>query len=881
MTQQGLTQYEAERRLKRQGLNQLPDRVDKSVLNIALQQFNSPFIYVLLAASLVSFSLGESLNAIFIFFVLLINAAIGSIQEHSAQRAASALRKMVPHYASVIRDGITQRIDASLLVPGDIVLLASGDRIAADLKLISCQDLLIDESLLTGESLAACKHVSEIHFNTNEEDSTANKAFAGTIVTHGRALGEVITTGLDTQLGQIAKGVSSDAQIKPPLLTRIERFTWKISLAILLIILLLFVITLARGEPLQQVFLMGVALAVSAIPEGLPAAITVALAIGMRRMANVGVIVRKLVAVESLGSCTYIASDKTGTLTVNELTIREIWLSNTQHIQITGEGLDVHGEFLSEKMPETAGSNPELIELIRCGALTNEAEFRLIDEVRHASGDGVDLSFLVLAEKAGFDQPDLLRQHPELQSIPYESENAFSASLNRIGQKVYVQVKGSLETVLPMCTADITGKPLDIALIHQEMNAMANRGLRVLACASKAADADTELGEQLESLRFLGLVGMIDPLRPEALDAVRQCRSARIEVAMITGDHPQTALVIARELEIAGPDTQAVTGTEIAAAIKEDELSQRPELHQALSRLVNSTRVFARIAPTQKLAIVQQLIRDGHFIAVTGDGVNDAPAIHNAHVGIAMGKRGTDVARESADLIITDDNFASIVDGIKQGRIVYSNIRKVIFLLISTGAAEIALFILSVLFALPIPLFPIQLLWLNLVTNGIQDVALAFEPEEGDELKQPPRPPKEPIFNRLMIERVVINAVAMGGLAFMVFAWQLSQGVSEESARNITLLLMVLFENVHVLNSRSETKSVFRISLLTNPFLILGMMAAQTIHIVAFFTPGLSDLLNVEPVSLQTWASLLSIALGLILVDVLYKLVHKRARGIN
>jgi len=871
----GLTATEAGERLQRFGPNQLPEKRSETALSIFTGQFNSPFIYVLLAAAVVSLGLGQTLNGIFIFVVLIINATIGTVQEYSAQRATIALKKMVPHFASVIRDGITQQIDATEVVPGDIVLLVSGDKVPADLLLHSCQDLLVNESILTGESLAANKQVATPSGVTALISEKTDHAFAGTIVTHGRGLGEVIATGSQSQVGLIASELGVRETIKPPLLQRIERFTLRVSVGVMLIIALIFLITMLRGQDLATVFLLGVALAVSAIPEGLPAAITVALAIGMRRMAKVNVIVRKLVAVESLGSCTYIASDKTGTLTVNEMTIKTIMLPDSQRYNVSGQGLDLHGEIATTgtaiDKTDSASVNEDtdaLAELVRCGLLANEAQLTLHNNEWLASGDGVDLAFLVLAAKQGFDHQHADRDYPELSRIPYESENAFSACVNRIDGQSHVHVKGSAERVLSMCGSNVTGNALVVADILQQVDELAGQGYRVLALASGQMPAGSVALEQPpEALTFLGLVGMIDPLRPEAHGAVQECREAQIEVAMITGDHPQTALALACELEIADQNATVVTGREIAAAAEQGG--------QALSVLVSSSQVFARVEPTQKLQIVEQLIEDGHFVAVTGDGVNDAPALRHAHVGIAMGKRGTDVARESSDLIITDDNFASIVQGVLQGRIVYSNIRKVVFLLISTGAAEIALFIYSVLFGYPIPLFPIQLLWLNLVTNGIQDVALAFEPKEGNELQRPPRPPKETIFNRLMLERVLINALVMGSLAFVVFVWSLNQGMSEEAARNITLLLMVLFENVHVLNSRSETQSIFKQYFFGNPLLLFGMLAAQGIHIAAMYTPGLNDVLQMQPVTLQQWSMLLCIALVLIVVDEAHKLLKR------
>ncbi len=863
----GLSTQEASARLKQYGYNRLPEAKGDGLVRIFLRQFQSPFIYVLLTAAVVSFSLEQTLNGVFILIVLLINASIGAVQEYSAQQAAGALRKMVPRFAAVIRDGFSQKIDAEQLVPGDLVQLASGDRVPADIHLLQCQDLLVDESILTGESLAASKQIDSPVPPQAPLSEQSNNVFAGTMVTHGRAQGEITATATQTEIGRIATQVSARDTTKPPLLQRIERFTLRISYGVLILIALLFIITLMRGADLAHVFLLGVALAVSAIPEGLPAAITIALAIGMRRMSRVHVIVRKLVAVESLGSCTYIASDKTGTLTVNEMTVKKILTPDGQLFNVAGEGIDIHGDISAETTTANhRATDTKILEpLIRSGLLANEANLRREKDNWQASGDGVDLALLVLAGKYGLDFQQAHGSYPELGAIPYESENAYSASINRVAGKPHLHVKGSTEKLLGLCTRQAPDQPLQLEQILRQTETLARQGFRVLALAEKSLTEKSLIPEEeLHGLTFLGLVAMIDPLRPEARAAVASCRHAHIDVAMITGDHPQTAQALACQLGIVEAGTPAVTGTEIMEA----------EQHsvERLDQLIQKTRVFARVEPVQKLLIVKRLIAQGHYVAVTGDGVNDAPALHNAHVGIAMGKRGSDVARESSDLIITDDNFSSIVEGIKQGRIVYNNIRKVVFLLISTGAAEIMLFILSVLFGLPIPLFPIQLLWLNLVTNGIQDVALAFEPAEGDELDRQPRPPNEAIFNRLMIERVLINALMMGCLAFAVFSWLLSQQMPLDMARNMTLLLMVLFENVHVLNSRSESRSIFQQAFFGNPLLIIGMLAAQGIHIAAMYTPGLSDVLQIEPVTLAQWLALLPIALLLILVDELHKL---------
>lgn len=879
-----LTSQQAEQALELHGANVLPEASSVSLLLIFARQFKGPFIYVLLAAAVLSFFLGQKINAFFILAVLVINAVIGTVQEFSAEKAATALKKMVPSYASVIRDNQPLKIMTEQVVPGDLVQLVPGDKIPADLVLASNNGLQIDESMLTGESIAASKLIKAalnngtLVDNAMIEQSTIDKAqqcFAGTVVMSGRGCGYVSAIGVNTEIGKIAADVESE-QSKPPLLLRIEDFTLRITYGILILISLIFIITVLRGDDLGTVFLLGVALAVSAIPEGLPAAITVALAIGMRRMAKVQVIIRNLLAVEALGSCTYIASDKTGTLTLNEMTIQQIWLNDGETYQVSGEGLDLHGEVTSHNevltyKALTNNSSANSLELlIHAGVLANESYLEKTAQGWRGQGDMVDVAFLVLASKYDIAYKDARKRYTELAQIPYESENAFCASFNQYQGQLYIFVKGSVERLLDMCQG--SEQSLEV---EKQVDELASKGYRVLGLACAVLDSvPDKLENALKKLNFIGMVGMIDPLRPEVKGAVAQCKMAKINVAMITGDHPKTALALAEQSGISDSTMQAVTGDELEIAFKQGKY--------AFSQCVHSTHVFARISPHQKKQIIEQIMQDGDFVAVTGDGVNDAPALNHAHVGIAMGLRGTDVARESADIILTDDHFASIVDGIAQGRVVYNNIRKVIFLLISTGAAEILLVIFSLLFGTPLPLFPLQLLWLNLVTNGIQDVALAFEPPEGNELQQKARSPNEPIFNRLMIERIVVNAIVMGCLAFALFKWQIDSGVPEQEARNMTLLLMVLFENVHVLNSRSEQLSIFKQYFFGNKFLLFGMLAAQGIHIMAMYMPGLREILELSPVSIQQWSGLLGIALLLIVVDELHKyFLHKHKSSIS
>jgi len=871
----GLTTAEAQARLARFGRNALPRGAPPALAAIFLSQFKSPLIYVLLAAALVSLLIQAWSDAAFILAVLLINAGIGAYQEYGAERAAQALQGLVTRRARALRDGDTRELDAEELVPGDVVLLEPGVKVPADLRLLHSHNLGVDESLLTGESLPVVKDAGVPLARETPLAERATLAFAGTLVTTGRARGVVVHTGLDTELGRIAESVLGADVTPPPLLLRMQRFTHFIAIAVGIAALAVGAVELARGAPLAQIFLLAVALAVSAIPEGLPVALTVALAVGMQRMARRSVIVRRLVAVESLGSCTCIASDKTGTLTVNQLTARRVQFPGEPPWEVTGEGLVPEGTLVLPEGATMAGHEALLKRLGRAAALANEAVLARRGEDWVGEGDTVDVALLVLAHKAGITQPEAQASAPQIAAIPYESEARFAASLNRFPDGPRAAVKGAAETVLGMCERMSTADgevPVDPDEILSQAQALAASGYRVLALADGSVRLRPEEAfsrAHLARLTFLGLVALSDPPRAEARDAVDACRRAGIRVVMVTGDHPVTAFAVAHDLGLATTPDDVVTGAQVAEAAAGGP--------HALDALCAAARVFARIEPQQKLTIVNSLQRRGDYVAVTGDGANDAPALRAAHVGVAMGKGGTDVARESADLVITDDNFASIVAGVEEGRIAYGNVRKVIFLLISTGAAEIVLFALALAFALPLPLVAVQLLWLNLVTNGIQDVALAFEPAEGGELRRPPRPPEERIFNRLMVERVLLSALVIGGLAFGAYQWLLARGYAVEDARNSVLLLMVLFENVQAFNSRSETLSVLGHNPLRNKLLLFGTIAAQLVHIGAMYTAGLREVLGVQPVPLQHWAELLALALVMLVAMELHKAYRRRS----
>ncbi|QDZ01359.1 HAD-IC family P-type ATPase [Nitratireductor mangrovi] len=864
----GLSEAEARERLDRYGQNALPEPRPPSILRVFLRQFLSPLIYILIAAALVSIALSDVKDAFFIGIVLLLNGIIGATQEFSAGRAAAALRGLEVPQATVIRDGVPRVIDARVLVPGDLVLLEAGSRVPADMRLGSVEDLQCDEALLTGESLPVRKDAGA---DGSEGRATA---FAGTMVTRGRGIGEVVATGPATKVGGIAALVAARDLSRPPLLIRMERFARTIALSVGLAMVALVLIGLLRDLGLHQLFLLAVGLAVSAIPEGLPVAISVTLAIGMRRMAGVNVIVRNMPAIEALGSCTMIATDKTGTLTLNELTVTEVRLPDGT-IVLFEAGRDLDACAVHSPTVATQAVRERIADLLRAAALPNEGRLVLDGDGWRGVGDTVDIALLSAARKAGLAQEAIARDHPLIARIPYEPDLKYAASFHHGGDRVRTFVKGAPETLIAMADrmATATGAiAIDRAVLMAQQADLAGRGLRVLAFAEGEIEpaSQEELGHRhLVDLVFLGLAGMHDPLRAEVPGAVQACRRAGIEVAVVTGDDPRTAAAIAREAGLTFDDSQVVTGDSLRQAEAEGD--------DALDALTRLASIFARVEPAQKLSIVLSMARNGHFVAVTGDGANDAPALKHAHVGVAMGKRGTDIARESADIILTDDNFASIVAGIREGRVSYANIRKVVFMTVSTGAAEVLLFLLALPFGLPMPLMPLQLLWLNLVTNGIQDVALAAEGAEGDELDRPPRAPKEPIFNGVMMRRLAISTLVMGGGGFVAFWWLLNLGRSEFEARNIVLLLIVLFENFQTLNARSENHSVFRLDLAANPLLVSGIVAAQALHVAAMHVPVMAETLDLAPVALADWLVLLSLAASIFLAVEFDKWLSRRA----
>ena len=879
-TEGGLDQAEAAGRLARNGRNELPRAAAAPWWRVLARQFASPLIILLAFAAALSLAIGHATDAAFITVVLVTNALIGGSQEWRAERAAQALRNLMAFKATVLRGGEVRDIESAEVVVGDIILLESGMRVPADGRLLVESGLETDESLLTGESVAVDKDeewtASLEHAAPLAEQR--NMVWAGTTVIRGRGKAVVVATGAASSVGRLAIAVMGAPPGLPPLLERLRRFSRAVgiaSIAASALIALLGVVI--QGHSVAYMAVFGVALAVSVIPEGLPIAITVALAVASTRMARRGLIVRRLGAVEGLGSCTLIASDKTGTLTCNELTVREVRLASGFRFEVDGEGYAPHGEVspgIATLAPEHR-SAAELLALV--AVLCNEADLRKEGEAWSWRGDPTDVALLSMAWKFGVTRSLALGDHAQLGCTPFEPERRYASSRHRFGSEVRVLVKGAPERVHAMCGARERSTLDRSSIMAKEMAAS---GLRVLAFAigpDRSVDHPVESSPEPEGLTLLGLVGMIDPLRPEARRAIEACARAGVGTCMVTGDHPVTALAIARELGLAADASELVTG-DAFEDLDDQEVRRLMAVRQG--KQGPAVRVFARVSPDQKLRIVQAARAAGHFVAVTGDGANDAPALKAANIGVAMGRGGTDVARDASDLVISDDNLATLVAGIEEGRVAYANIRKVIYLLLSTNGAEALLVISAVAMGLPLPLLPVQLLWLNLATEGFQVISLALEPAEPGVLDRPPRSPREPIFNRLMVERLFVGALVSGGVSLGAFWWMVQEGWPIEKARNTLLLLMVLFQNVEVGNARSETRSALALSPLRNPALVAAAGMAVALQALAMHWAPLQRVLELEAADLRTWLLCALLALTVLVAIELHKAVwwwrHRR-----
>ncbi len=850
----GLTEAEVNARLRQFGPNLMTAQKPVSEWRRFLLQFAQPLMYILLLASAVTLILGEYVDSAVIFTVTFVNALVGFFQESKAEKAIEALSKMVITEATVRRDARKQRINSEGLVPGDIVLLQSGDKVPADLRLLEVRSLQVDESALTGESVP----VEKLHAALAQGAVLAdrkNLAFAGTLVTYGQAEGVVLATGNQTETGRIARLIHEATNLSTPLTRKIAQFSKLLLWVILALAVMTFVIGVARGQKAVEMFMAAVALAVGAIPEGLPAAVTITLAIGVSRMAKQRAIIRKLPAVEALGSTTVICSDKTGTLTENKMTVQQIFAGG-KFFDVTGSGYEPGGEVLDGSQRAEPAHHEALRETLLAGVLNNDSQLVRDGDRLKVEGDPTEAALIVVAQKSGLVPADTRAAHPRLDVIPFESEHQFMATLHSRGEggPRMIFKKGSVERLLATCAhaLDDDGKlaPLDAAAIQMAVEQMASRGLRVIAFARKEAAPDHD---QLhhdhvhQGLTFLGLQGMIDPPRAEAIISVRKCQEAGIEVKMITGDHALTARSIALQLGLRGSggdgEVKAVTGSELESVPEAD-----------LPELAERATVFARVAPEQKLKLVRALQTWGHVVAMTGDGVNDAPALKQADIGVAMGITGTDVAKGAADMLLTDDNFASIEAAVEEGRGVFDNLTKFIIWTLPTNAGEAAILLTAIFLGSALPALPVQLLWINMVTAILLGLMLVFEPKELDLMQRPPRDPQQPILTAPLLVRTGLVTLVMFAGAYGAFLWELqSRGKSLLEARTTVVNVIVIVECFYLLNCRSLLRSMFSVGLWSNPWIFGGIAMMLGAQLLFTHTPLMNHLFHTAPLDALSW----------------------------
>ncbi len=854
----GLDEKEVKLRQEKYGKNELPKGKTPSLIKIFIEQLLDPIVLLLVFAFVFSLIIKENIDAIAIAFIILVDLILGTFQEWKANKNVEALTKLIELRTKTLRSGKEIEVHSSNLVPGDIVLLSSGDKISADLRLIEVNNLTIDESVLTGESTSVSKTSSTINKDVILAERK-NMAYAGTSVLSGRGVGIVTATGLNTELGEIAQKVNTTKDTKSPLTIRMEKFSKQITFLVVAIAIIITVVLYSKGTSGSEIFLSVIALSVSAMPEGLPLALTMALTIGSNRMSKNNVIVKKLNSVESLGSCTVIATDKTGTLTVNEQTAKKIVLPDNSIFDIEGTGYNDKGKII----PLENANIEDAKYISKLGVLNNEASLKKVKDDYEYIGDSIDIAFLALGQKLQINIDDI-----EITNrINYESENKYSAVYYKENGNDYCTVKGSLEKVLEFCTTmkvNNETKKIDVEKIKKQHEDLASSGYRVIALA-----AGKNKSNKPEQLTFEGLVAFIDPIREEVTKSINDCKNAGIKVIMITGDHPLTAYSIAKDLGLVESFDEVTSGKEL------DEYLEKGK--KDFDKFVKSKKIFTRVTPINKLEIVESYKRQGEFVAVTGDGVNDAPAIKSANIGIAMGS-GTDVAKETSSMIILNDDFSSIVLGIKEGRNAYSNIRKVCYMLLSCGVAEVLFFLLSIILDMPMPLVAIQLLWLNIVTDGLQDFSLSFEKSEENIMNEAPRNPKESLFNKELFSEVLISGLSIGIIVFIVWNYLLNTiNMPVKIARGYVVTLMVFIQNMHVLNCRSENSSVLKVPLKTNPLIIFSIVSALFLQVLFSEVPFLSKFLQTTSIPITHMLILFVISTIIIFIMEIYKYIKRKS----
>ena len=864
-SKQGLDKKEIDKRIQKFGLNELPKKRRDSIVKIFFMQFYNAITIIMIIATILSVFIKEYTDAIAIVFIILVDAIMGTIQEWKANKSAEALANMIKVRVDVIRDGREKQVDSSNLVPGDIVLLSSGCKVTADARIISSSNLCINESILTGESIESIKN-DIISNEVKTISDSKNMVYAGTSVITGRGICVVTKTGTNTEIGRIAEKVNEAKDTQSPLTIRMKKFTKQISALIVIVSLLLVILLSIKGYKIDEVFMSVVSLAVSAMPEGLPLALTLALTIGSSRMSKKNVVVKKLNSVESLGSCTIIASDKTGTLTVNEQTASRIVLPNGIIYKISGTGYYDDGNIIGNKE-----YTDRVKEIALMGLINNEAGIECVDNIWTSYGDSIDIAFLTLARKAKVNN----KTNRIIGKIPYESENKFSAVFYEDIDTTMVTTKGAVDTILEFCDYMYDGNKIvkiDSDIILKQNEELASSGYRIIALATnevkKFKNKEFYDKKDIPKLIFLGLVAFIDPIREEAKESIKKCKRAGIKVLMITGDHPLTAYSIAKELKIANNYSEVANGDLITEELQKGQKS--------FDKFIKTKSIYTRVTPLQKLEIVESLKRNGEFVAVTGDGVNDSPAIKSANIGVAMGG-GSDVAKETSNMIIIDNNFQSIVSGIEEGRNAYANIRKVIYMLLSCGLAEVLFFILSIFTNMPMPLIAVQLLWLNLVTDGLQDLALSFEKKEDDIMDDKPRNPKESIFDKLLTSEILISGLFMGIIVYIVWFILIRKlNMNITIARGYIMALMVFIQNIHVFNCRSEKKSIFKINPFNNLFILIAVFGSIGLQLLIMNVPFLSHILKVERISISHMILLFIFSLPILLLMEIYKYIKSK-----
>ncbi|GAB4413076.1 MAG: calcium-transporting P-type ATPase, PMR1-type [Anaerolineales bacterium] len=877
----GLSPEEAAARLKNCGYNELSEKPRPSFWKRLWDQLTSFLVIILIVASVISIFIGEYVDAAAIMAIVVLNAVLGVIQESRAEEALAALKRMAAPEAHVIRGGRLITIPARELVPGDLVVLEAGNYVPADLRLVESVNLRIDEASLTGESTPAAKHAEVVLDRGLALGDRDNSAYMGTLVTYGRGRGIVVSTGMRTEIGLIADMIQSFEEEPTPLQVKLDQLGRWLGIAALAVCAIVFGVGVLRGIPPLTMFITAISLAIAAVPEGLPAVVTICLALGLQRMVRRHALLRKLPAVETLGSATTICSDKTGTLTKNEMTVVRVY-SDGELISVTGEGYDPRGEFRQNGHEVDVRRPGGIRDVLLAAALCNDSRLETSgtdaagQQTYRMVGDPTEGALVVAAAKAGLWKSDLEEQYPRVAEIPFDSERKRMTTIHKDSNGYVAFTKGAGDIIVYLCdTYEQDGQVLPMTdqareRILRVQEQMANDALRVLGVARRHLDAvppEDRMHEVERGMTFLGLLGMIDPARAEVKDAIRVARKAGLKTVMITGDHDRTAMAIARQLDLLTPGRQLVTGVELEQMSDEE-----------LAEIVNEIDVFARVSPHHKVRIVEALKRRGHIVAMTGDGVNDAPALKRADIGVAMGITGTDVSKETADMVLTDDNYASIVAAIEEGRIIYSNIRKFVYYLLSCNVGEILVVFLATMFNWGLPLTAIQLLVLNLVTDGAPALALGLEKGDPDVMAQPPRPVNEPVINRPMVIGIIAQSIAICAATLGAFLiGRMWFGGTEAHAQTMAFATLSISELLRAYTSRSERHPLISIGIWSNRFMQWAVLTSLAIILAIIYVPFLDPIFNTAFLTLREWEVILPLVFVPAIVAELTKWVWRRA----